>query len=408
MEPRTGTSRSDADARRNARIYLVGLAASLVGNSAMSLVAGIWVKSLTGSSSAAAIVSVCVYAPSLLGPLGGVLADRVRRRPMLVILNLASGVAILPLLLVHSAGQVWLIDAVMLGYGLSLVLDGPAETALFAVMLPPHLRRQINGMRLALQEIGRLVAPLLGAGLFALLGGGTVAALDAATFVIAALALTRLRITEPPPAPTHRHWRAELTAGFAHIRAAPEMRAVVIAGAVAMAVSGVSSPAVYGLIDALHRSPSFLGPLTSLLGAGSIIASLTSGRLIRRIGERWLAVLGLVDGVLGSALRVVGTVPTALASSLVLGFALPWTFVAVINLTQRDTPTALQGRVSAAVTLALFAPQPLAQGVGAAVIAHTGYRTLYLATAAVDIAAAGWLACRGRTFWLRWKTFRGS
>ncbi|HEX9334957.1 MAG TPA: hypothetical protein VF892_03685, partial [Pseudonocardiaceae bacterium] len=98
MEPRTGTSTSDADARRNARIYLVGLAASLVGNSAMSLVAGIWVKSLTGSSSAAAIVSVCVYAPSLLGPLGGVLADRVRRQPMLVILNLASGVAILPLL----------------------------------------------------------------------------------------------------------------------------------------------------------------------------------------------------------------------------------------------------------------------------------------------------------------------
>ena len=52
-------------ARRNARIYLLGLAASLVGDSALSLVAGIWVKTLTGSSAAAAAVSACIYAPSL-------------------------------------------------------------------------------------------------------------------------------------------------------------------------------------------------------------------------------------------------------------------------------------------------------------------------------------------------------
>ena len=56
---------------RNACWYLSGLAASVLGNSAMSLVAGIWVKALTGSSAQAAVVSVCVYAPTLLAPLGG-------------------------------------------------------------------------------------------------------------------------------------------------------------------------------------------------------------------------------------------------------------------------------------------------------------------------------------------------
>jgi len=68
-------------ARRKARLHLVGLGAFLTGSSAMTLVAAIWVKTLTGSSDAAATVGVCLYAPSLLGPLAGVLADRVSRKP---------------------------------------------------------------------------------------------------------------------------------------------------------------------------------------------------------------------------------------------------------------------------------------------------------------------------------------
>ena len=57
--------------RRNGRLYLIGLAASLVGNSAMTLVAGIWVKSLTGSSGQAGLVSALTYAPTLAAPVAG-------------------------------------------------------------------------------------------------------------------------------------------------------------------------------------------------------------------------------------------------------------------------------------------------------------------------------------------------
>src|SRR5580693_6630202 len=76
--------------RRNARLYLIGLAASLLGDSALSLVAGIWVKSLTGSSAEAGLVSACVYLPSLFGPIGGVIADRVHRQRLLIGLDVAS------------------------------------------------------------------------------------------------------------------------------------------------------------------------------------------------------------------------------------------------------------------------------------------------------------------------------
>ena len=169
--------------RRNARWYFAGLAASLLGNSAMSLVAGIWVKSLTGSSSQAGLVSVCIYAPTLIAPLAGLVADRAPRKPWLISINLIAGAAMLPLLAVRSSADVWIIFAAMAVYGIEATLIDPAEDALFAEMFTREFRRRITGWRLAIQESGRLAAPLLGAALFALIGGGAVATLDAATFV---------------------------------------------------------------------------------------------------------------------------------------------------------------------------------------------------------------------------------
>ncbi|HEX4660004.1 MAG TPA: MFS transporter, partial [Streptosporangiaceae bacterium] len=138
--------------RRNGRLYLAGLAVSVIGNNALSLAAGIWVKSLTGSSSEAALVSVCVYAPSLAGPLAGVVADRVRRRRFLVWLNIVSAALVLPLLAVGGPGSAWIIFAVMIWYGVHLALCGPAEEALFAVMLSRELRQELNGWSLGFQE----------------------------------------------------------------------------------------------------------------------------------------------------------------------------------------------------------------------------------------------------------------
>lgn len=390
------SSARDVDARRNARLYLTGLGASLLGNSALTLVAGIWVKSLTRSSSEAGLVAVCIYLPLVFGPLAGMAADRVRRRPFLVVVNLASAVVVLALLLVRSSAELWLIYTVMLGYGISLALIDPAESALFAVMLPSDIRRQVNGVRLALQEGGRLVTPLLGAGLFELLGGGVVAALDAVTFVVAALMLTRLRLTEEKPVPKERHWRAELVAGLRYIWTVPLLRTTLIAAAVAMFISGMMVAAPYSLVSALHRSPSFLGVLTAALGAGSIIASLTSSRLIGRIGEYRLAVLGLVNGVLGNLLVSQAGFAGALIGFFVFGFWLPWTVVAVLNLRQRLTPSELQGRVAAAVVFLLFAPQPLSQLAGSAIIGQVSYRFVYVGAGIGCLAIIGWLGLVSR------------
>jgi len=387
VSPRGGDDAVGAE-RRNGRLYLTGQAVSVIGDSAMSLAAGIWVKSLTGSSSEAAFVSVCVYAPSLAGPLAGVVADRVRRRRFLVWLNLVSAALVLPLLAVRGPGSIWIIFAVMTWYGIHLTLCGPAENALFAVMLSRELRQELNGWSLGFQEAGRLVSPLLGAGLFALVGGGTVSVFDAITFVIAAVMLSRIRLREARPAPQPRHWRADLLAGFGHVRRTPELRRLLPAASVVMSFSAVLVAAQYSLVQGVGEPPSFLGVFSAGLGAGSIVASMVSGRLLRSVGERWLAVLGMANFALGSAMRATGWLPLAIAGSIVLGFALPWLFLALLNLAQRCTPPELQGRVSAVVTLAFFGPQAPLQALGAVAIRYATYQQLYLAGAAVAVATA--------------------
>jgi Na+/melibiose symporter-like transporter len=374
--------------RRNGRLYLTGLAVSVIGNNAMSLAAGIWVKSLTGSSSEAGLVSVCIFAPTLAGPLAGVVADRVRRRQFLVWLNLVSAALVLPVLAVSGPGSVWIIFAVMTWYGIQLTLSGPAEDALFAVMLSRELRQELNGWSLGLQETGRLVSPLFGAGLFALAGGGIVSVFDAITFVIAAVMLARIRLREARPVRQPKHLRADLLAGFGHIRRTPELRRLLPAASVVMSLSAVLGAAQYSLVQGVGEPPSFLGVFSAGLGAGSIVASLVSGRLLRSAGERWLAVLGMANFALGNAIRATGWLPLAIAGSVVLGFALPWLFLALLNLAQRCTPPELQGRVSAAVTLAFFGPQAPLQALGALAIRYATYQQLFLAGAAVAVATA--------------------
>ena len=96
----------------------------------------------------------------------------------------------------------------------------------------------------------------------------------------------------------------------------------------------------------------------------------------------------MANFALGNAMRATGWLPLAVAGSVVLGFALPWLFLALLHLAQRCTPPQLQGRVSAAVILAFFGPQAPLQALGALAIRHATYQQLYLAGAAVAVATA--------------------
>jgi MFS family permease len=380
---------------RDVRIYIIGQVFSLFGDSCLWLAMGIWVKTMTASNGAAGLTFFFFTAPTLLAPASGLLADRVRRRPLLLITNVATGGAVLFLLLVHGAGQVWLIYLVMALYGLAYSVIGPAQSALLTVMAPPELLPDANGALRTVQEALRLVAPMTGAALFVAVGAHAIAILDAATFAVPVVSLLLLGVEEPAPRRLAHRWWRELGAGFRHVRMTIPLRQAVIAGALSTTVFGFAETITYAVAGkGLHEPPAFVGILVAAQGAGAVVGGPTAAPLVRRLGERRLMAVALGGAALGATLEMPAALPSVIAGFALFGAAIPWLVVALISLGQRLTPAELQGRMYAAVDTVITVPQTVSIAVGAALIAATGYRTLLVAMAAVMTAAAGYLLTR--------------
>src|ERR1700757_2400931 len=121
---------------RDARLLLAGQTLSAFGDWALLIVLAVWMKTLTGSSAAAGMTFFVFAAGSLAAPLGGLLADRVRRRPLMIVTDCVLGAFVLVLLVVHDRGDAWLIYAVALAYGALGTVFFPARAALLKIMVP--------------------------------------------------------------------------------------------------------------------------------------------------------------------------------------------------------------------------------------------------------------------------------
>lgn len=146
-----------------------------------------------------------------------------------------------------------------------------------------------------------------------------------------------------------------------------------------MLITGFIPAIQFGILDAVHQPPAYLGVLVSVLGAASLLAGLTAPALLARIGERGLIAVGMVNTAVAAVILMIPWLPAVLAGMALRGFGLPWIVVVVLTLTQNHTEAGLQGRVSAAVSMLLFAPVSLAGGLGAGLIAIVNYRVLLAA-----------------------------
>lgn len=383
---------------RNARVYLTGVIVSGFGDSAMLLASGVWVKELTGSDGLAALVGFCAWAPVLAGPLLGNLADRTRRRTLLIATSLVLAVVMTAPAAVRSPGDVWLLFTVLTLVGAGTVLTDAAETALIASAVPGELRGDFNGLVRSAVESTSLLGPLLGAGLFTLLGGPAVALLNALSFLLAAAAFWLIRTRETAPVRRPRgSWAAETVEGVRHLWRHPTLRPLVVAGGCAMVASGLSSTATYALLDTgLRRPAAFAGVLTSVQGLGSVVGGLTAGAFLRRLPVHVLSALGLTLFALGALARGTGLLPVVVLGSLLIGLGLPWPLIGALTTVQKETPEELLGRVAATANTLVFAPTGLALLAGTALVTTVDYRVQLLAAAGLGVTVAALLAVRGR------------
>ena len=285
--------------RRDVRLLLAGQTLSMFGDWAMIIVLGIWAKVLTGSNAQAGLVFFVFALASLAAPAGGLLVDRVHKRPLMIATHVAMAGVVCLLFFVHDASQMWLLYLITALYGLGGDVFGAARSAMLKAMLPDELLAEANGALQSIREGLRLVAPLAGAGIYAAFGGGVVALVDAASFLASAATLIALPFAEPERAVKEHHFLREISMGVTHIARTRALRELTIGVAAALLVVGFSETLIFALAHALHRSPAFIGVMDSFQGVGAILGGLTSARLMRRIGELRLAGIGLAVFGLG-------------------------------------------------------------------------------------------------------------
>src|ERR1022692_1192977 len=204
------------------RRLLAGQSLSSFGDTALYLTLGIWAKALTGSNAAAGTVCLALGIPNLFAPLAGHLADRVGRHRLLLVTNAATGLMVLSLLAVHSRAQLWIIYLVAFCYGAAAGILTSAGAGLRKDMLGGDDLAAANAALQTVSQGLRIIAPLVGAGLYVTVGGGAVAIMDAVTFAAAIVALASIRVRESAPEPGSRgSFLPDVTAGVRHIRAIP-------------------------------------------------------------------------------------------------------------------------------------------------------------------------------------------
>lgn len=379
-----------------ARLF-AGLSTSMLGDSIMLLVLAIWVKSLTGSSAMAGFTFFFMCLPAIFAPLAGVWLDRVRRKPLLVWGNLASAVAVLPLLLVRDAGDVWIIWMVAVFYGVSFVVLPAGLNGLLKELVPDHLLVDANSSIQTVKESYRLFGPLLGAALFAWAGGWLVALVDVASFLVAAAVIASLPVVEETPEPETGTFWVQLTGGVRHLLADRLLGHMLVGFGLTMLVLGFCESAIFALTDHFGKDATFVSVLVSVQGVGAIVGGLTSSRVVRRVGEVGAGVLGLVLlGLSALGMAASPSVGWVMASITPFGVALPLLVVAYMTLLQRRTPQRLMARVSVAAEVVMTVPTAVSLALGALLVTVVDWRLIFVVMGAVTLLGAGHVA-----FWLR-------
>jgi MFS family permease len=380
---------------RNVRVFIAGWTLSVFGDWAMFIVLGVWTKDLTGSNSAAGLVFFALAVPSLLAPFAGLVVDRLPRRPLLIGIYAAEAIVILSLLFVHDRGDVWIIYAATVFYGAAGTFGASARSALMTVMVPRDLLAESNGVLQTLREGLRLIAPLMGALLYASVGGGAVAILDSASFVAVVIALALIRLEEMRFERLEHHFVTELLAGARHVFATLPLRQIVLATGGCLLVVGFAETLIFAVLDqGLGRPASFFGVLSSLQGVGAIAGGLIAARTMRRIGDVRLVGVGMVLFAVGELSFASHSLALVLTGIAVGGAGLAWIIVGYATAVQVRTPLRLQGRVLSAADTLISTPQTISIALGAALVSVVDYRLLVVAMAIVVLACGAYLLTR--------------
>ncbi len=376
---------------RNYRLFFLGQVVSNIGTW-MQRIAQDWlVLTLTGSSAAVGITTALQFLPMLLfGLYGGVLVDRLRKRPTLFVTQSAMALTAIVLAVLTLTGrvEVWHIYVAAFALGLATVVDNPARQAFVSELVGPGQLQNAVSLNSANFQSARLVGPAVAGLLITGVGTGWAFLLNGLSFVAPLAGLMMMRPRELHAVERAPRGKGQLREGLRYVAGRPELVwPIVLVGFIGTFAFNFPVYLSAFADDVFHGGAGVYSMFNTLMAVGSVSGAL----LAARRGTARLRLL-IVAALAFGALEIL-----AAASPQLWMFALIMVplglFSMTVNVTtntslQMATDPAVRGRVMALYMMVFLGGSPVGAPIVGWITDTYGARVGFAAGGAVAVVAA--------------------
>jgi MFS family permease len=364
----------------------------------MQTIAQAWlVLRLTGSGVSLGVTAALQFTPMLLfGSFGGLIADRLDKRKLLLGTQVTAGLLALALGIITAAGAAALWNVYLLAFllGCVNVVDNPARQTFVLEMVGRDDLQNAVGLNSVVMNTSRVVGPAIGGILIATVGLTACFFLNAASYVAVIVALLLMNSAALQRQPTVARQRGQVREGYRYVWTRPDLRAQLAM----MAVIGTLAFNFQVLLPLLSTRTFGLGAggfggLSAALGIGAVGGGLAAASRRTLSTVRLVALAGCFGAALAGA-ALVPTLPFEVVALVLVG-ATGFAYVATANTSlQLSTTPAFRGRVMALYAIAFLGSTPIGSPIIGWVAQHHGARSALMVGAVATLAAAvyGWIA----------------
>lgn len=353
--------------QRNFGLLWFGGLISMIGDWMLRIALPAYVYDLTGSTLATGLMFMVSTLPSIvLGSVAGVFVDRWDRQRTMVIINLILAATLLPLLLVRSTEWLWLVYVVAFAESLVGQFFGPAENALLPNLVGEEHLMGANSLNTLNNNLARLIGSALGGVIGLTLGLSGVVAVDAVTYLAAALLIALIRQPQkergaaaiPLPAPTSsftKVWR-EWLAGLNLIQQNRPVFLLFILFMITSVGEGIMVTLFIPFVTEVLRGQALeIGWLMSAQAVGGILGGLVIARMGSRLKPHHLIgpsgiLFGLIDLAIFNYPALIPGFTLALVLFVLVGLPGAAYSASISTLLQNQVQDEYRGRVFGALS----------------------------------------------------------
>ncbi len=282
---------------------------------------------LAGNSTAVGIVALgSGLAMIFIGPLGGVLADRLSKRLVLLFGQSLVGICFttIGVLIVTDVISLWMLVALSFVMGVSFSFIGPTRQAYVGELVDRDLLPNAVALSQLSMGFSRVVSPMLAGGLIALSWSGTGGTYLVMGAILFAVVATLSLLPASSPVPSGKSITGDFAAGLGHVRDRPRLLVLILAFVLVVIIGMPYITVLPALLENELDQPSeTIGLLFTVEAIGGLVTGLlVAGSVRGPNAAKVMFALGVLFGLAVIALAIVPSLSLALVAVFFMGVGL--------------------------------------------------------------------------------------